>query len=194
MPQKDEKYTAALDYFRKLCSTREYAPKDIREKALKRLSVIAEAAGATPWSAADKSSDSAGATPEACSKASVTTAGATPEALANQIIQTLIDEGFLSAQRFATAFARDKASIAGWGPVKIKFMLRAKGIDDDIIAAALTEIDNDKAEEKLLKALSVKKKSLDSDPQVKLKLLKFALSRGYDYDLASKVVAKVLQK
>lgn len=162
MSEKDEKYAAALDYFRKLCSTREYAPKDIREKALKRLSATADAAGAMP------------------------------EALADRMIRTLIDEGFLSAQRYATAFARDKSSIAGWGSVKIRFMLRAKGIDDAIIANAIAEIDGDKAEEKLLKALMAKKKSLDSDPQIKLKLLKFALSRGYDYDLASKAVAKVL--
>lgn len=153
MKEKDEKTLATLDYLRKLCSAREYAPKDIFGKAEKRLG---------------------------------------DERKAAELVQTLTEEGFLSAERYAAAFARDKSSIAGWGPVKIRFMLKSKGIDEDTIARALKETDSDKADEKLLKSLIAKKKSLESDPQIKLKLLKFALSRGYEYESASKAVAKVL--
>ena len=33
--------------------------------------------------------------------------------------------------------AREKASLQGWGPVKIRFQLRGKGISDEIVSEAL---------------------------------------------------------
>lgn len=111
---------------------------------------------------------------------------------AQAVVATLEEEGFLSELRYASAYARDKAAIAGWGPAKIRYMLSAKGIDRSIISAALQEIDSSKADSKLLKSLEAKYKLLKEDPQVKIKLLKFALSRGYDYETVHKVVSEIL--
>lgn len=99
-----------------------------------------------------------------------------------EALQILIKEKYVDDLRFATAFARDKASIAGWGEVKIRYMLSAKGISRDVITQALEEVDDSKASARLVKLLENKYKSLKDDPQCRLKLIRFALGRGYSYD------------
>lgn len=111
---------------------------------------------------------------------------------ADAAVETLVDEGFLDEARYACAFCRDKSSIRGWGPVKIRSALYSKGIPADVIAAALGEIDSSKADSKLKKALQVKKNQLGRDPQLRLKLLRFALGRGYDYETASSALSSIL--
>jgi regulatory protein len=70
-------------------------------------------------------------------------------------------------------------------------MLSAKGIEKSIVDAALEEIDMAKASDRLMKLLENKYKSLKGDPQWKLKLLRFALGRGYSYDKVSLCIKKL---
>lgn len=105
-----------------------------------------------------------------------------------EIVGVLVSEKFVDDLRYASAFAREKASLSGWGPVKIRYSLRAKGVAAATIDEALQEIDEDKASERLAKLLEAKRKSLEGDPQQRLKLIKFALSRGYEYDEVQKFV------
>lgn len=107
---------------------------------------------------------------------------------AEEIVASLEAGNFVSDLRYASAFAREKASLTGWGPVKIRFALDAKGIARETVDEALAEIEPEKAEARLERLLEIKRKSLEGDPQIKLKLLKFALSRGYDYDTVKKLV------
>ena len=100
---------------------------------------------------------------------------------AREILSSLQGEGYQDDSRYAAAFAREKAAITGWGTIKISAALRQKGIEPDIIKEALLEIDAPKAEDKLLHLLQTKAKSLRDDPQARLKLIRFALSRGYEY-------------
>lgn len=99
-----------------------------------------------------------------------------------EIVDSLVKNSFVSDLRYASAFAREKASLTGWGPIKIRFALGAKRIDRATIDAALEEIEPEKANDKLRRLMEQKWKSLQDDPQGKLKLLKFALGRGYGYD------------
>ncbi|MBP5521281.1 MAG: RecX family transcriptional regulator, partial [Bacteroidales bacterium] len=89
---------------------------------------------------------------------------------------------FVDDLRYAGAFAREKARLQGWGPVKIRFALRSKGIASELIEEALETVDTQAASDKLSKLLQAKAASLEGDPQKKFKLIKFALSRGYEYD------------
>ena len=102
-----------------------------------------------------------------------------------KVLNVLVEEKFVDDRRYAAAFARDKSSIAGWGAVKIRYMLSAKGISKDIISEALEEVDVRKADDRLRKLLENKDRSLKEDPQRKMKLLRFALGRGYSYDEVS---------
>lgn len=113
---------------------------------------------------------------------------------AGRIMDRLVEEKYIDDLRYASAFARDKSSIAGWGVTKIRYMLAAKGIDRETIAAALQEVDEGKASDRLEKLLSAKVRSLKDDPQCRMKLLRFALGRGYQYDEAAEVIGRLLNK
>ncbi len=115
------------------------------------------------------------------------------EAAASEVIKDLISEKYIDDLRYASAFARDKSSIAGWGEVKIRYMLSAKGVSKDVIDEALEEIDGGKAADRLARILEVKAKSLKGDPQIRLKLLRFALGRGYSYDDVNPVIQKIVK-
>lgn len=108
--------------------------------------------------------------------------GAAPEDVEEEILSSLRSDGFLSDSRYAVAFARDKASLSGWGAIKIRLALSAKGISSSDIAAALSEIDEKSAGDKMEKVLAAKYRSLREDPQWHLKLLRFGLGRGYEYE------------
>ena len=108
-----------------------------------------------------------------------------------RIVASLVKDRFVDDRRYAAAFAREKASLQGWGPVKIRFQLRGKGVPEADIAAALAEVEPEKADDKLEKLLSAKAHSLEGDPQFKLKLLKYALSRGYEYEKIATFVARM---
>ncbi|MBO4475666.1 MAG: RecX family transcriptional regulator [Bacteroidales bacterium] len=103
-------------------------------------------------------------------------------ARAGEVVESLLSDRFVSDLRYAAAFARDKAHLGGWGPVKIRYALSGKGISQSDIAAALQEIEPDAASGRLEKLMAAKAKALEGDPQARLKLIRFALSRGYEYD------------
>ena len=107
---------------------------------------------------------------------------------AAKVVEQLVADKYVDDARYASAFAREKATLQGWGAVKIRFQLRGKGIKDADIAAALAEVEPEKAEAKLQKLLEAKARTLKGDPQGRLKLIKYALSRGYDYDVVEKMV------
>lgn len=115
----------------------------------------------------------------------------------NEIIKTLTEEGYLSDSRYATAFARDKSSLQGWGSAKIKLALHRKGIDAETIKDAMTGIDAKEAAKKLKTVLEIKHKSLIKEDlrknnctapdasrlyTIKNKLVRFGISRGYSID------------
>lgn len=106
---------------------------------------------------------------------------------ASDVLDALLKDGFVSDARYASAFAREKASISGWGPVKIRYALSAKRISREIIDSALEAVDENTADSRLRRLLDTKWKSLTSGcrtapEDAKLKLIRFALGRGYSYE------------
>ena len=113
---------------------------------------------------------------------------------ADKIMDALVKEKYIDELRYASAFARDKSSLAGWGVTKIRYMLSSKGVPGDVIAQALEEIDSAKAESKLDKLMENKYRSLKDDPQCRLKMLRYGLGRGYGYDEVSSVVERLMKR
>lgn len=111
---------------------------------------------------------------------------------ADSIMSKLISEGYVSDSRYASAFARDKSSLDGWGVIKIRIALQAKGISREDIAAALEDVDSNASTRRLDKLLASKYRSLEGDPQCKLKLIRFALGRGYEYEEVAAAVARTM--
>ena len=112
---------------------------------------------------------------------------------AARIVASLKADKYVDDARYAACFAREKSSLQGWGAIKIRFQLRSKGVSDADIAAGLAEIEPAKAEARLEKLVAEKYKLLAGDPQCKLKLLKYALSRGYSYDEVESAVNLVIK-
>ena len=105
---------------------------------------------------------------------------------AREVVDSLLEDKFVDDLRYASAFAREKAQLDGWGPVKIRYMLAAKGIKGETADTALAEVEEDAADARLEKLMAAKARLLEGDPQARLKLIKYALSRGYEYSQVQK--------
>ncbi len=111
---------------------------------------------------------------------------------ADALVRSLVENGYVDDARYAAAFAREKAALQGWGPVKIRFQLRAKGVSEADIFAGLAEVEPAAAADKLSRVMAAKARTLEGDPQQKLKLIKFALSRGYEYSAVEAALRELL--
>ncbi len=100
------------------------------------------------------------------------------------IIDYLCREGFVDVRRYAAAFVHDKSAFAGWGPLKLRRALASKGISGEIISASLEGMDEDVSRGKLESLIRGKMKQLSDteEPVRRMKVLRFALGRGYGYD------------
>lgn len=109
--------------------------------------------------------------------------GCEEETLQTQIINYLYKEQYLSDERYARAFVNDKLRHQGWGRRKISLMLRQKQLLQDTINTALLAIDEELYYNILTDLLQKKARSLkkETDQQKRLKLLRFAASRGFEY-------------
>lgn len=111
---------------------------------------------------------------------------------AERIVESLVADKYLDDRRYASAYARDKASISGWGPAKIRYMLAGKGVSREIIAEAMEDIDSAKAGARLDRLMETRFKALKGDPQCRMKLLRFAMARGYSYDDVLPVIDRLI--
>ncbi len=113
---------------------------------------------------------------------------------AGRLVDSLVGDRFVDDARYAAAFAREKARLSGWGPAKISFALTGKGISKDVIQAAVTAVDPDEADSRMVSVLEAKYRALKGDPQEKFKLIKFGLTRGYEYEKIAPVVGEIMKK
>ena len=113
---------------------------------------------------------------------------------AERVLASLVENRFVDDLRYASAFAREKASLSAWGKVKIRYALAGKGIPRETVEAALGEIEQEKASARLDRLVREKYRTLREDPSCRLKLLKFVLGRGYSYDEADAAVKQIMQE
>lgn len=105
-----------------------------------------------------------------------------------KIIRRLEDLKFLDNLRFAKAYAHDKLHFSGWGRRKIRQGLWAKRLPTDIIDHAFDDIDEEDDEYRAiaLRVIKAKIRQLKEWPlsrESKLKVVKFAMTRGFEYPL-----------
>lgn len=111
------------------------------------------------------------------------------------IILSLEQDKFLDNSRYAAAFVRDKAAFNGWGPSKIRWALKSKKIEEEIIELAMEQLPQEGEAERLFLLLNKKLKTLsrEQDPaKVRVKLLRFAISRGFHYNKVVEGVNKIM--
>ena len=106
------------------------------------------------------------------------------------VIERLVKERFIDDERYARAFAADKIKYNKWGQRKVEQALFMKRIDGKIIDAVLDEIDDDTYLDILRPLISAKRRSTkaENDYELRGKLIRFALSRGFTMNLIEKVL------
>ncbi|MEY8590559.1 regulatory protein RecX [Butyricimonas hominis] len=114
-----------------------------------------------------------------------------PEKDIAEIMAFLVKNRFLDDTRFAEAYARDKFRFNRWGKLKIAQMLRRKQVADSVIGQALAALPEEDTDATCMELLRQKNKSIkDEEPyKRKAKLIRFALSRGFEYETVNRCLS-----
>tara|TARA_Y100000385_G_scaffold53492_1_gene50917 strand:+ start:8067 stop:8534 length:468 start_codon:yes stop_codon:yes gene_type:complete len=109
------------------------------------------------------------------------------------LITELIQFNFLNEERYARSFARGKFRIKKWGKMKIRMALKKRDVYFKCIDLAMLEID-DKAYLNTLKHLLQKKNETLKETNSykrKIKLTRYLVTKGYEYDLIHDTLVKL---
>ena len=111
----------------------------------------------------------------------------TPKEYIDPIIDKLLEDDYINEERFARAFVKDKFRFNHWGRIKISTHLRALSISSENIATAMQEIGDEEYTKMLDEIVEKKRKTIKNgtDYEIRAKLLRHALSRGFEYDLVA---------
>lgn len=111
-------------------------------------------------------------------------------AAARKIVDNLVERRFVDDERFARAYAADKIRFNRWGRRKVRVMLAAKRIPQDIISEALMVVDDSEYEqllESLLRA-KVRAAAIECTFDGRTKLFRFGATRGFETDLVGRII------
>ena len=119
---------------------------------------------------------------------------AIPSEAQQRVISQLQKEGFLNEERFCKAFVNDKTRFARWGKNKIVYALKAKGIGRELIAKAVSEIDDEQTEEMVEQLLKKKLPSVKGKDnyEIRIKLMRFAAGRGFELSVITRCLDRIL--
>lgn len=112
------------------------------------------------------------------------------------VIENFKSIGLLDDYDFAKWWVRERRDFRPKGTYLLKFELKSKGIDDEIIDRVLSEEDKGKDLESALKVADKKEGFWKHLPinQAKIKLSNLLLRRGFSWDIIYKVIDCRLQK
>jgi regulatory protein len=115
---------------------------------------------------------------------------------AEGIIRRLKEGRFIDDERYARAYVRDKVRFSGWGKRKIDRMLQAKRIGRETREAAFAEIGEPDDDGKLRRLLTEKARAVKARNryELRVKLFRFALGRGFTADQIHAALADVLEE
>lgn len=106
------------------------------------------------------------------------------------VISRLRKERFINDERYARAFVRDKFRYNHWGRVRISQELKMRMIDSPIIEEALQEIPEEDNLSTLRRLIDSKRRTVKgkSDYDIRCKLIRFALGRGFQMSDITRVI------
>lgn len=115
----------------------------------------------------------------------------------DQIVETLRREQFIDHERYASSYVRSKMSAGKWGASKIVQALKLKGVESEIIAAAMEQNSSrddllENLERDMRKHFQREKDKAKSSYDLRVKLFRRAASRGFDLDDINTVLGKML--
>lgn len=115
---------------------------------------------------------------------------------AHKVLDRLLRERFIDDSRYAAAYVREKSRLGGWGARKIAASLRAKRVAPKVIEEALGQLSSEDTASRLEELLRKKAaKTTASDAyQLKGKIVRFGVSRGFDLDDVLATTERVLRE
>jgi len=115
-----------------------------------------------------------------------------PDDVSNRVLDRLTDVGLVDDADFAEQWVQSRRTNAGKGKRALAAELRTKGVDNDVITAALAGIDADaerqRAEQLVRDKLRREKLVDDDDAKVVRRLVGMLARRGYSQSMAFDVV------
>lgn len=98
------------------------------------------------------------------------------EAVVMDMVEALVEEGFLSDERFLTSYVRTHAEHKSWGPRKIAHGLRAKGFSSTEVNVALAA--HSPASFQASLEVLVERRRLEL-PAKRERVIRFLVARGF---------------
>jgi regulatory protein len=105
-------------------------------------------------------------------------------------MEALLEQGLVDDSRYAQLFAQDKRELEDWGSERIRRTLRARGVERELIDAALQA---DAGESELERALAVLRRRFPcpvKGGRERERALGVLLRKGYDSELALEALAR----
>lgn len=114
----------------------------------------------------------------------------TPSQYRDKILDQLTADNYISEERYCQCFINDKFKFNKWGRLKITQALRLKGIRSEIYEKELKNIHESEYLSILSKLIADKKKTLKANNEYELrgKLIRFGLSRGFEMDAIQRCI------
>ena len=110
-----------------------------------------------------------------------------------KLVLRLEQENFLDERRYVKAFVKDRFRFNKWGRIKIRYMLRQKGIPSVLADEGVESIPEDEYLEMLLSLLRQKRPSIKSksDYELRGKMLRFGSGRGFEPSLIAQCLKRM---
>jgi regulatory protein len=111
-----------------------------------------------------------------------------------EILSALIQENYLSEERYAVAFAGGKFRMKQWGKIKIKYELKQHGISDYCIKKALLAISIEDYRATLKKQFEAKLKLLNTEKNSytkKRKIQSYLTQKGFEMELINELLQEI---
>jgi regulatory protein len=106
-----------------------------------------------------------------------------------EAIERLIELEELDDERFARRYAEDKRDLSGWGAERIREALMQRGIDRDLIEAALESESRLDQVDRAAALLAGRGAALDTEPE-RARALAFLARRGYELEVAYEAIRR----
>lgn len=110
-----------------------------------------------------------------------------PETI-NEVCEELTRQGYLDDARYARRFAEDRRALDDWGPERIERKLRAAGVEQEHIDAALATRDGESELEAAVQLLRRRCGEIPETGRERERALGLLVRKGYDFELAYEAV------
>ena len=110
------------------------------------------------------------------------------------LMSKLVEENYLNEERYATAFAGGHFRMKKWGRVKIKYVLKQKGISEYCVKKALASIPSEDYQTTFQKLALEKLRELKEEQNIfikKKKLQNYLAGKGYEFELIGEFVSGI---